>query len=100
MKKRNINIYKWINNPIKYQQIVFKNLIKKGEKTKFGKDHKFHTIKDISTFKNNIPLRTYEDIEPYIKKARNNEINILWPGKVNSLQNLQEQQIIKVNIYQ
>ena len=82
MRKRNNSIYRWINNPTKYQQIVFENLIKKGKKTKFGKDHKFHDIKDISTFKNNIPLRAYEDIEPYIKKARNNEKNILWPGKV------------------
>ncbi len=40
------NVYKWANNPHVTQEKVFKNLISKGRKTAFGKDHNFARIED------------------------------------------------------
>jgi hypothetical protein len=82
MLKRIKNINKFIENPIKYQTDVFKYLIKRGVKTKFGKEHYFNKITNYTSFKKEIPIRTYEDLEPYIKKIRRGEKDILWPGKV------------------
>ena len=81
-RKRISNINNFINNPIKSQSTVFKSLIQKGLKTKYGQEHYFNKIYDYNSFKKNIPLRNYEELEPYIKRARNNEKNVLWPGYV------------------
>ena len=35
----------WINNPIKYQNLIFKDLIKNGLNTSFGLDNDFKNIK-------------------------------------------------------
>ena len=40
----------WINNPIKYQNRIFKDLIKKGLNTSFGNDNDFKNIKSYKDF--------------------------------------------------
>ncbi|MEC7863594.1 MAG: GH3 auxin-responsive promoter family protein, partial [Bacteroidota bacterium] len=84
MQKRIKNINKFIENPIEYQTNVFNYLIKRGLKTKFGKNHYFNKITNYTSFKKQIPIRTYEEIESYITKIRKGEKNVLWPGEVNS----------------
>ena len=82
MKKRIRNINEFMRNPIKSQTSVLTTLIEKGKDTKFGHEHNFNTITNYESFKKKIPIRSYEDLEPYIKKIREGENNILWPGKV------------------
>ena len=82
MQKRIRNIERFCMNPIKTQEKVFNNLISKGKNTAFGKEHHFNTITRYSHFKNNIPIRTYEEFSVYIARARNGEQNVLWPGKI------------------
>lgn len=81
MSKRIKKINHFINHPIKVQKDVFDFLIKNGRKTIFGKEHNFKQIKDYSSFKKNIPIRSYEEISPYIQKSLKGSNNILWPGK-------------------
>ncbi len=83
MRKRIKNIKKFVDNPIQVQESVFNYLIKKGIKTKFGEDHQFEKITNYITFKNQIPIRTYEDFDHYITKIRKGREDILWPGKIN-----------------
>tara|TARA_Y100000588_G_C14224734_1_gene912610 strand:+ start:194 stop:1699 length:1506 start_codon:yes stop_codon:yes gene_type:complete len=82
MQKRIKNINKFIEKPIEHQTDTLKYLLEKGLRTKFGNDHSFNTITNYTSFKNNIPIRTYEELEPYIKKQKEGERNILWPGKI------------------
>lgn len=72
---------KWKYNAIKAQQKTFKSLIKEARNTAFGKDHHFSSISTYSDFKNNVPVRDYEDLRPYIDRVVNGEKNILWKGK-------------------
>ena len=81
--KRINKINNYIQNPLKTQQHVFKSLIKEGIKTRFGEEHDFNQITNFQLFKENIPVRTYEELMPYIQRIRNGEENILWPGKIN-----------------
>jgi len=74
-------INRWASNPIETQQRVFKNLVSKGGKTLFGKDHHFDTIRSHSDFIKNVPVRDYEDLKPYINKMVSGEKDILWQGK-------------------
>jgi hypothetical protein len=72
---------KWASQPTESQQKVFDNLIAKGAKTLFGKDHNFHKIKNHEDFKANVPIRDYEELKPYIDKMISGESDVLWPGK-------------------
>ena len=71
----------WSKNPIYTQKKVFKYLITKAEKTQFGINHNFKNISTMESFAKNVPIRTYEEIKPYVDRIINGEKNILWPGK-------------------
>ena len=78
VKKRN---NKWISNPLETQAKTFNKLLLKGTDTEFGKDHNFSTIKNYEDFKNQVPIRDYEGLKPYVDKVVKGEKNILWPGQ-------------------
>lgn len=72
---------RWISNPFSAQDKVFTYLIKKAENTAFGKDHGFSEINNYEDFKKKVPIRTYEELKPYVDKVTNGEKDVLWPGK-------------------
>ena len=78
VKKRN---NKWISNPLETQAKTFNKLLLKGTNTEFGRDHNFFTIKNYEDFKNQVPIRDYEGLKPYVDKVVKGEKNILWPGQ-------------------
>ena len=71
---------KWINNAIESQKQVFHSLISKASNTKFGKDHKFTTIKSHKDFIDKVPIRDYEGLAPYVNEVVKGKKDILWPG--------------------
>lgn len=82
MRKRIHQIDFFRKYPIKAQEDVFDHLITKAKGTSFGIDHNFTNIKSYSDFKNQVPLRSYEELYPYINRQKKGEKNVLWPGKV------------------
>ena len=72
---------RWKNNAVNAQNKLMISLIKTAKDTQFGIDHKFSAINNYSDFKQNIPIRDYEDLLEYIEKIKNGEENILWPKK-------------------
>ena len=73
-------------NPIVAQQQVFKKLVQALRKTKYGKEHHLHTFSDSiseSVFRTQLPISTYDDIKPWIFRAREGEVDVLWPGEVS-----------------
>jgi hypothetical protein len=82
MQKRITKIDKFMKNPHGCQKNVFTYLIQKGLKTSFGKEHNFSQITNYGSFKQLIPVRTYEEFASYIQRVRNGEKSVLWPGKV------------------
>ena len=72
---------KWKNNAVHAQQNVFKKLLDQAKNTAFGVDHHFKDIHTYQDFKNNIPVREYEDLRPYIERVVDGEANVIWPGK-------------------
>jgi phenylacetate-coenzyme A ligase PaaK-like adenylate-forming protein len=75
------NVHKWANNPHKTQEKVFKNLILKGKKTAFGKDHNFNSIATYDDFKKHVNVTDYEGLKPYVERMVAGESNVLWIGK-------------------
>ena len=72
---------RWKNNAVKAQKKMMFFLVNKAKRTVFGKDHSFSSIKNYTDFKKQIPIRDYEDLEPYIQKIILGKRNVLWPGK-------------------
>ena len=78
--KKKKEIDRWSSNPVKTQKRVLKKLLKSAQKTKFGKDHNFSSIKNHKDFVKKIPVRDYEEFSPYIELIKKGEKNILWKG--------------------
>jgi acyl-CoA synthetase (AMP-forming)/AMP-acid ligase II len=71
----------WAQNPVATQEAVFKKLIKEAQSTQFGKDHHFEQIQSHADFVQNVPIRDYEGLKPYVDRVVNGEENVLWKGK-------------------
>ena len=72
---------KWIIKPITSQQNVFNSLIQQAKLTQFGKEHLFSTIKNHADFVQNVPVRDYEALKPYVDKVVAVGSDVLWKGK-------------------
>ncbi len=79
---RRKQIDRFRKNPVQTQQKQFRRLIAAGRHTAFGRDHGFDTIKTYDDFRRQVPIRDYEALEPYIRRAREDEASVLWPGRV------------------
>ncbi len=69
------------HNAIANQDAILKELIKTGQKTVFGNDHKFKDINAYSEFSQAVPVRDYEQIKDYIAQIKEGKHNVLWKGK-------------------
>lgn len=88
------SIIKWLYNkrleqidlfrkhPFETQNEVLFRLLARASETEIGKEYDFHSIDSIEDYKSRVPVRTYEDIAPYITRLRNGESNIFWPGEI------------------
>jgi hypothetical protein len=72
---------KWSSRPVETQQKVFESLISRASATVFGKDHHFNEIKSYQDFTDNVPIRDYEDLRPYVDRMVAGESDVLWPDK-------------------
>jgi hypothetical protein len=82
MKKRIHQIDLFRRHPVQMQDEVFRSLVEKGRYSQFGEEHGFKSIYNYLDFCKNIPIRTYEELFPYIEKIRIGEKDVLWPGEV------------------
>ena len=74
-------ILRQANTAVADQQQILLNLVQSAASTRFGVDHKFHTIESHNSFKTLVPIRDYEQLKPYIELVKTGEPNILWKGK-------------------
>src|SRR5690606_9553148 len=73
-------IKKSMHTALEDQERIFKELIKTGRKTVFGREHDFNNINSYEEFKKAVPLRDYEAFKPYIELIKQGKHNILWKG--------------------
>ena len=78
LKKRMHQIELFMKYPIEVQSETLNNLLYSAHKTEFGKKYEFKSIKNYETFSNRIPITTYEDFYPLIKRSIQGEKNIFW----------------------
>ncbi|GGZ18585.1 hypothetical protein GCM10007049_08520 [Echinicola pacifica] len=70
-------------NPIEVQQETFFDLIKTARKTQFGKKYGFSDVRSLADFARQVPVHTYEEMQPYIEQTMKGEQNVIWPTDIN-----------------
>ncbi len=68
-------------HPREVQQAILLGIMRRCEKTEFGKKYDFASIKTISDFQKRVPICNYDDLDAYIQKMTRGEPDILTAGK-------------------
>jgi len=79
---RYLQLSVWKRDQVHTQQELLFDLLHQASRTTFGKEHDFSSIHTYEKFSENLPVRSYEDIEPYITRMIAGEKDVLWPGLV------------------
>ena len=74
-------VQKGAESAVEDQEKIFKELLSKGQKTEFGKEHKLQEVKDYEGYKQAVPIRDYEQFKVYIQRIKDGKHNVLWKGK-------------------
>jgi hypothetical protein len=82
LKKRFHQIELFLKYPNEVQLELLQHLIDTAKDTELGKQYDFTSIQDYETFKERIPIHSYEDIHPQIERSRKGEHNIFWPTPI------------------
>ncbi|MBU2995165.1 GH3 auxin-responsive promoter family protein [Cellulophaga baltica] len=82
LKKRYHQIELFLKYPSEVQEEVLQQLISFAKDTEIGRKHDFDSILNYKTFSERVPITSYEEVEPFIERARKGEQNIFWPTNV------------------
>lgn len=82
LKKRIHQIELFIKYPQEVQTEILDDLLYTAQDTLYGKNYGFSSLKSYTDFKNNVPITTYEDFEPFIERSRRGETNVFWPSEI------------------
>jgi len=81
-RMRKWRIDAWKNNPIDAQREVLQELVTSAQYTEFGRRYGFHKLFSIKSFKEAVPICTYETLQESIKEMMNGTQNVLWNSPV------------------
>ncbi len=82
MKKRIHQIELFMKYPHEVQEEWFQNLIFTAQHTEWGKKYGYTDISNSRTFKERVPIQTYDTLKPYIERMLAGEQNVLWPSEI------------------
>ena len=68
-------------NALDDQQKIFQELLKTGQSTVFGAEHRLGEVKTYEEFVQAVPIRDYEQYKPYIEQVKQGKHNVLWKGQ-------------------
>ncbi|MDB6126305.1 MAG: hypothetical protein JWM35_201 [Verrucomicrobia bacterium] len=63
------------------QEKIFRSLVKKFAATSFGEKSGVEAGMSYADFQSRVPLHTYDQVVPYLKRMKRGESNVLWPGE-------------------
>ncbi|MEZ4988658.1 MAG: GH3 auxin-responsive promoter family protein [Saprospiraceae bacterium] len=75
------DIDRWSGEAVAAQQAVFRQLMRGVAQTSFGRAHQLHADASYEVFRQQVPLRDYEALKPWIEQIKAGASSVLWPGK-------------------
>jgi hypothetical protein len=82
LSKRYEDFIQSMEEPVAKQEQIMLDLVRKSKDTVFGKDHHFSQIRQLQHFQENIPIREYGELQPYIDQTLEGKSDVLWPGRI------------------
>lgn len=82
LKKRYHQIELFIKYPGEVQEEVLLQLLEIAEDTEIGRQYGFESIENYETFRERVPIVSYEEFEPIIERTRKGEQNLFWPTSI------------------
>lgn len=82
LRRRFEKIRMSVENPIRIQQDVLKDLLRTASYTVFGEQYRFKSMADEREYAERVPLADYEELKPYIDRILHGEQNVLWPSEI------------------
>ena len=82
LKKRMHQIELFMKYPNEVQEEWFEKLISAAENTEWGRKHRYKGIDNLTQFKQQVPIQTYDTLKPYIERMLKGEQSLLWPSEV------------------
>jgi hypothetical protein len=79
-KKIARDIDRWSADAVGAQRKVYHQLLAKGQHTRFGRDHQLKAEMPYEAFRDQVPVRDYEALKPYVERIKKGEKDVLWPG--------------------
>lgn len=79
------SFHRALRQPEVTQQRLLTNLVARASNTAFGKTHHFASIRTLDEFRAQVPIRDYAELEPWIDRIRQGELNVLTPDPVKRL---------------
>ncbi len=71
------------DDPVAAQERTLFRLLRRAEKTRFGRDHDFSYLQTVADYQTRVPLRDYDDFwTEYWKDAYPKLDDITWPGHI------------------
>lgn len=70
-------LLKAIDDPERVEKAVFEDIVRPGAQTEFGRQHGFDAIRTVEDYRQAVPIRTYEDLEPWIRRIVNGRAAVL-----------------------
>jgi len=74
-------IRKEMQTAVEDQERIFKELLKTGKLTDFGKDHKLGDLSRHEEYVQAVPIRDYEQLKPYIEKIK--RVSTMFCGRAS-----------------
>lgn len=82
LKKRYHQIELFLKYPGEVQDEVLHQLLGIADETEIGRKYDFSAITSYETFRERVPIVSYEELEPSIERTRRGEQNIFWPTAI------------------
>jgi hypothetical protein len=71
-----------LHHPHAAQARILRTYLRENSRTAFGRDHQFENISSIGLFQRCVPIRSYDELAPYIDRVAEGEQNVLSHDRV------------------
>jgi hypothetical protein len=83
MKRRMPRIEAMYERPLDLQYDGLTRLITAGRDTEWGRKYGYADFSSYATFRERVPISTYEELFPYIERMMQGEQQVLWSSPIN-----------------
>lgn len=82
---RRRSLIRSLREPERAQQRLLRRYLDTNADTCFGREHRFASIRSVREFQERVPLRDYDELEPWIDRIRTGERAVLTEARVTHL---------------